>query len=455
MSYQNTMERLNYPYPGLLPYGQQQSPAAPLPSQYYYQYSPSAVRAPPPAYSIPVLVPSVPRAAAEVDGGDKSRLIVGIDFGTTFSGVGFAFTKRGEVREDIITEWSGAGTQTRQKVINMGRWRLVFADGAVQIPTILYYDENQRVIGWGADISEALAPTGFPKPGVQKALWFKLRLMLSGDEGNSYLDPVSLPPLPPGKSAVDVAADYLLMLRHEIRAKLQNTLGEVFAREEQVIRYYLTVPAIWNDAGKAATRAAAIQAGLLQDENDNRLTLISEPEAAAIFCARMGLLDLKIGDAILIVDCGGGTVDLIAYIVEEERPFSVMECTQGSGDSCGSTALNSNFGNILRAKIRRMNVPDGSRVAGRVYAKCFVDFENRIKADFRNNGQTWAIDVGIQVDYPEASIEDGYMMFTNEEIFHCFEPVVNRILELVRSQIIAIQAQHGSLQVGAFCVSCC
>ncbi|KAH8637457.1 hypothetical protein IG631_09292 [Alternaria alternata] len=265
--------------------------------------------------------------------------------------------------------------------------------------------------------------------------------------GNTYIDPINLPPLPPGKSEIDVAADYLFHLRQAMRNQLQKTLGEVFNREERNIRYYLTVPAIWNDAGKAATRAAAIQAGFLRDENDNRLTLITEPEAAAMFCSKTGLLNLKIHDAVLIVDCGGGTVDLIAYEVEEEQPFSVAECTAGSGDSCGSTALNRNFSNILRAKIRKMKLPDGSKTAGKVYAKCIMDFENRIKADFRNNGQKWAVDVGIEAEFPEAGIEEGYMTFTNEEILQCFEPVVNRILELVRNQIIAIQAQNRSLQV--------
>lgn len=314
----------------------------------------------------------------------------------------------------------------------------------IQIPTVLYYDQHQQVVGWGPDIAEALAPTGYPKPGVQKVEWFKLQLMLSG---NTYIDPINLPPLPPGKSEIDVAADYLFKLRQAMRNSLQKTLGEVFNREERNIKYFLTVPAIWNDAGKAATRAAAIQAGFLRDENDNRLTLISEPEAAAMFCAKTGLLNLKVHDAVLIVDCGGGTVDLIAYEVEEESPFTVAECTAGSGDSCGSTALNRNFSNILRAKIRKMKLPDGSKTAGKVYAKCIMDFENRIKADFRNNGQKWAVDVGIEAEFPEAGIEEGYMTFTNEEILQCFEPVVNRILELVRNQIIAIQAQNRSLQV--------
>ncbi|RAK78347.1 Hsp70 family protein [Aspergillus fijiensis CBS 313.89] len=420
------------------------------------QYSQSPMGAPP-GYGLqqpiaPGMTPGLhqpqylrnPAVEVEGAGRSKAQLIVGIDFGTTFSGVAFAFATNNEAREDIITEWPGAGTHTKQKIAHS-------IPGTPQIPTVLYYDQYQKVVGWGPDIADALAPTGYPKQGVQKVEWFKLQLMLSG---NTYIDPINLPPLPPGKSEIDVAADYLFKLRQAMRAQLQKTLGEVFTREERNIRYYLTVPAIWNDAGKAATRAAALQAGFLRDENDNRLTLISEPEAAALFCAKTGLLNLKVGDAILIVDCGGGTVDLIAYEVEEESPFSVAECTGGSGDSCGSTALNRNFSNILRAKIRKMKLPDGSRTAGKVYAKCIMDFENRIKADFRNNGQKWAVDVGIEADFPDAGIEEGYMTFTNEEILQCFEPVVNRILELVRNQIIAIQAQNRSLQnvlvVGGF-----
>ncbi|KAI9833962.1 MAG: hypothetical protein M1826_005867 [Phylliscum demangeonii] len=422
------------PQPGMPGMGAPPPPAgAPMP---YGGYRPGVPPAGMPPQPVPYPSTNNPNAV-EVEGTNRSKaqLIVGIDFGTTFSGVAFAFaSNNNEAKEDIITEWPGAGNQTKQK-----------------IPTVLYYDQYQKVVGWGPDIADALAPTGYPKPGVQKVEWFKLQLMLSG---NTYIDPISLPPLPPGKSEIDVAADYLSKLRQAMRNQLQKTLGEVFTREERNIRYFLTVPAIWNDAGKAATRAAAIQAGFLRDANDNRLTLITEPEAAAMFCSKTGLLNLKVHDAVLIVDCGGGTVDLIAYEVEEEQPFTVAECTAGSGDSCGSTALNRNFSNILRAKIRKMKLPDGSKTAGKVYAKCIMDFENRIKADFRDNGTKWAVDVGIETDFPEACIEDGYMTFTNEEILQCFEPVVNRILELVRNQIIAIQAQNRALQnvlvVGGF-----
>jgi hypothetical protein len=261
------------------------------------------------------------------------------------------------------------------------------------------------------------------------------------------MDSVIIPPLPPQKSEVDVAADYLFKLRQAMRTYLQKILGEVFNREEPNILYCLTVPAIWNDAAKAATHAAAIEAGFLRDENDNRLTMITEPEAAIRFCLKTGLLDVKVHGVVLIVDCGGATVDLIAYKVEGEMPFSVAACTAASGSSCGSTALNRNFCYILGSKIRKMKLPDGARTSGKVFARCIIDFENRIKADFCNNGQKWAVDVGIEADFPQADIEEGYMTFTNEEILQCFEPVVNEILELVRDQIIDIEAQNQTLQV--------
>jgi hypothetical protein len=57
-----------------------------------------------------------PAVEIEAANRNKAQLIVGIDFGTTFSGVAFAFATNNEAREDIITEWPGAGTHTKQKV---------------------------------------------------------------------------------------------------------------------------------------------------------------------------------------------------------------------------------------------------------------------------------------------------------------------------------------------------
>jgi hypothetical protein len=212
----NTGAPMGYP-PGMAPMGQGPPPMGGPPG--FGQQPPPPQGYPPPGPPGGPMNQQFqrPGPAAEVEGASKSKaqLIVGIDFGTTFSGVAFAFATNNEAKEDIITEWPGAGSYTKQK-----------------IPTVLYYDQYQKVVGWGPDIADALAPTGYPKPGVQKVEWFKLQLMLSG---NTYIDPINLPPLPPGKSEIDVAADYLFKLRQAMRSALQKALGEVFNREERNI----------------------------------------------------------------------------------------------------------------------------------------------------------------------------------------------------------------------------
>lgn len=94
-----------------------------------------------------------------------------------------------------------------------------------------------------------------------------------------------------------------------------------------------------------------------------------------------------------------------------------------------------------------MRLPEGSKTVGRVYAKAIMDFDKRIKDEFRNNGQKWAVDVGIESVWPEAGIDEGYMVFTNDEIQKCFEPVIERILELMKNQVLAVQSQYKTLGV--------
>lgn len=60
-------------------------------------------------------------------------------------------------------------------------------------------------------------------------------------------------------------------------------------------------------------REAVIQAGLIEhDDPLQRLELISEPEAAAAYCEnKYNSWNLTNGNIFMIVDAGGGTVDLI------------------------------------------------------------------------------------------------------------------------------------------------
>jgi molecular chaperone DnaK (HSP70) len=60
-------------------------------------------------------------------------------------------------------------------------------------------------------------------------------------------------------------------------------------------------------------RQACIQANIISHSDPlNRLELISEPEAAAAYCEnKYQSWNLSNGNIFMIVDAGGGTVDLI------------------------------------------------------------------------------------------------------------------------------------------------
>ena len=71
-------------------------------------------------------------------------------------------------------------------------------------------------------------------------------------------------------------------------------------------------------------REAAITAGLVQSSRAgdvtwrDRLRIITEPEAAAVHCARLtDLHNLKPSQNFIVADAGGGTVDLAAYKVSK------------------------------------------------------------------------------------------------------------------------------------------
>lgn len=64
---------------------------------------------------------------------------------------------------------------------------------------------------------------------------------------------------------------------------------------------------MWSDKAKATMREAAIMAGLIQeDDHRDRLMLISEPEAAALYCEKKcEQFNLKHNDRFMICDAGG------------------------------------------------------------------------------------------------------------------------------------------------------
>jgi hypothetical protein len=78
-----------------------------------------------------------------------------------------------------------------------------------------------------------------------------------------------------------------------------------------------------------------------------------------------------------------------------------------------------------------------------------TDFETRIKAGFSDDGSIWAVAVGLFADYPDAGIdgESGCMSVTNKAMRSLYQPVVDRVIELMMDQLASVRKQHPRTRV--------
>jgi len=136
---------------------------------------------------------------------------------------------------------------------------------------------------------------GFDTKGLKACLWTKL--LLGGDSRQTDLDDPALRELrsqegvfhiPAGKQAKDVVTDYLRELYAWLEAKLKRLDERLF--DISPLEIWVTVPAMWTDAAKVATREAVIEAGFGSRPGDS-VNIITEPEAAAlaVMTQRVGL----------------------------------------------------------------------------------------------------------------------------------------------------------------------
>jgi len=114
------------------------------------------------------------------------------------------------------------------------------------------------------------------------------------------------------------------------------------------IQWVLTVPAIWNDAAKLFMREAATKTGISGDN----LVIALEPECASIYCQTIPVDKLPqlvnmnaIGVKYMVVDIGGGTVDITFH--ERLQNGKLKELYKANGDNSGGTKVDQLFEDYL------------------------------------------------------------------------------------------------------------
>ncbi|KAL6717539.1 hypothetical protein ACLMJK_005454 [Lecanora helva] len=351
--------------------------------------------------------PKAARASAQL--GPDRKILVAVDFGTTFSGLAWAQSRKPEVQTPI-TQWPDASS---------GGLEGISSD---KVPSEMKYDGQN--FKWGFQIPDS----------VQRHQTFKLDLDPSQNRttalASQYHDPKKAPPAY-DEDAERITTDYMGALRKHAEQILRYKLPDS-ALKSTPVEYIITVPAVWSDTAQAKTRTCAQAAGMGVGAN---LHIISEPEAAALYALdAMDPHNLTVGDTFVLCDAGGGTVDLITYTVSALRPIlKLTEASPGTGSLCGASFLNRKFAEMLRVKLEDQPGWDEE-----VLEDAVKYFESVIKRQFRGTfGEEFLVPVPGVLDNAELGIRRNKMTIPGTDIRAAFEPVLDEVLKLVTGQVKA------------------
>ncbi|RGB33603.1 hypothetical protein C1646_815930 [Rhizophagus diaphanus] len=314
------------------------------------------------------------------------RVVVGIDFGTTYSG--FSYT---HISHPIIItneEWP-------EKM------------GQLKTNTVLKYkDENfEEVDCWGYP--------ALHKSHKSPIELFKLHL---GDIPES-----EKPYLPSKLSYKKAITDYL----REI------------------------VPAEFPERSKKILRECAYDANLISNKKTYKLQFTTEPEAAAIYCIDKipeTEIDNYIGRSFLVVDCGGGTVDLtIRKLLNKDE---LGEETIRTGDYCGGTCVDQEFIKFLESKVGELAI---SRLIENHYGKyqyLIQEFCRIVKLPFTGIEEEYKnYELDIEQDCPilkqyitgskknRLEDDDWLIGLGFDDVKNMFDPVISKITNLIHDQL--------------------
>jgi molecular chaperone DnaK (HSP70) len=261
----------------------------------------------------------------------KYARMVAIDFGTTFSGIA----------------WAEIDAQKIERIHTYDAW--VGSPPGPKQPTVLVYKtDGTVVIGWEA---MQLYLTNNKEQKNQNLLKinhlfkeFKLNLQNKDNQFESKIH---------GVETVQLIADYMKKMVNNVL----NNSPELAKIPHDKILWCLTVPAIWNETAIGVMKEAATRAGFITNANAENFLIVAEPEAAALYAMHDYGSDFKNNDTYMIVDAGGGTVDIAYYhFRKKENGDSNLKQlhivpTNDPKYKCGSTFLDRAFEKYLDGKL--------------------------------------------------------------------------------------------------------
>ena len=263
----------------------------------------------------------------------ENKLYVGIDLGTTFSSISYwdGNTKEPKMikfnEDDSIPSWISFGQCEIGGTI-VGRE----AKNEIHSEYVCY--DSKRIIGKQMSQIEFDDMNNWP---------FMIEPYEEGNEESDatigIIDPRVL-----YKQEYFYPEEISALILRYLLNKLQEQVNK------KIESVCITVPTIFNDQQKFATLRAAELAGF------EHVQLLNEPTASILEYQRIYHYSLKKNDKILVVDFGGGTVDIsCCQIIDEER---IQVVANGGDEHLGGNEFDKVMMNIIKEKLQEENLID-------------------------------------------------------------------------------------------------
>ncbi|KAL6459442.1 hypothetical protein MHYP_G00329140 [Metynnis hypsauchen] len=266
----------------------------------------------------------------------RYRLYIAVDFGTAFSG--YCFQIKGS-------------KQNRQV-----KWGLEFGYDTPKTPTCILFDEDGKFLSFGYE-AVMMYTRQTARKDAQRLYYFdNFKMELYGKE--LHRDLMITAKNKKQMRALKVFSESLKFMKdHALEMVGRHIEGEKYSASD--VKWVLTVPAIWSSAAKQFMREAATEAGLVTESDPERLIVALEPEAASVWCKQLpsdGFLESNLEEAgkieevpgtqYMVVDCGGGTIDITVHEVVDGG--HLKELHKVSGNDLGGQKVDKNFSSFLR-----------------------------------------------------------------------------------------------------------
>ncbi|MEW5309675.1 MAG: hypothetical protein WDW38_001544 [Sanguina aurantia] len=367
----------------------------------------------------------------------KPRITVGLDFGTT--GTGFAFSVGLDAGNVPASQSSMAIKEFHQ-----------YPDTPLRgypkdLTAVLYKGRTALACGYTArKLWNALSPAERVDGSHAYLTGAAIKLSLNSAQEAQYL--------PAGITPLMAAADFLSLFRRTVMLHLGRAVASALnvTMHSDMIQWCITVPAQWSDASKATVRNAALRAGIISKLDSPQLMIILEPEAAALHAKTLRAIELAVGDVFMVVDAGGGTVDVT--VEEQGGELLLAEMVSAEGAYAGSTYVDRNFEAFYRGEVGEVAFDVWKKTDAPAYQMVMDAFEV-VKCQFAGplqgassfSSPTFRVPVpptlhsrlladdkaALQVNHGSSNDIE----LTEDDMVTFFEPVIASILHLATSQI--------------------